>query len=101
MMTFVAISRIDIDESMADRLEDSFRERSRQVDSVDGFLGLLFLRSKKNPNEFRGIFRFIDEESFKNCMKSDMHSKSHDKTHQEMTAAIKTNSLEFFKEITQ
>lgn len=100
-MTFVAISRIDISEDMADRLEDSFRERSRQVDSVDGFLGLFFLRSKKNPNEFRGIFRFRDEESFKNYMKSDMHNQSHDKTHQEITAAIKTNSLEFFNEITQ
>lgn len=95
MMTFVAISRIDINEGMADRLEESFRERSRQVDSVDGFLGLFFLRSKKNPNEFRGIFRFRDQESFKSYMKSDMHNQSHDKTHKEITAAIKTNSRVF------
>lgn len=86
---------------MADKLEESFRERSRQVDSVDGFLGLYFLRSKKNPNEFRGIFRFRDEESFKNYMKSDLHKQSHDKTHKEINEAIKSNSVEFFTEITQ
>ena len=100
-MVFVAISKININQDMGDRLEASFKERSRQVDSVDGFLGLYFLRSKKNPNEFRGIFRFRDEESFKNYMKSDLHKHSHDKTHQEINEAIKSNSVEFFTEITQ
>ena len=100
-MVFVAISKINISQDMSDELEKSFRERSRQVDSVDGFLGLQFLRSKKNTNEFRGIFRFRDEESFKNYMKSDLHRKSHDKTHQAINEAIKSNSVEFFHEITQ
>ena len=64
-MVFVAISKIDIDQEMADELEASFLDRSRQVDSVKGFLGLYFFEKQKNPNEFRGIFRFTDEESFK------------------------------------
>ena len=55
-MVFVAISKINIDQEMADELERSFHDRSRKVDSVKGFLGLYFLRSTKNPNEFRGNF---------------------------------------------
>ena len=99
-MVFVAISKININQDMANKLEASFRERSRKVDSVDGFLGLYFLRNKKNLNEFRGIFRFRDEESFKAYMKSDLHKQSHDKTHQEINEAITSNSVEFFTEIT-
>jgi len=100
-MVFVAISKINISQDMSDELEKSFRERSRKVDSVDGFLGLQFLRSKKNTNKFRGIFRFRDEESFKNYMKSDLHRQSHDRTHQAINEAIESNSVEFFHEITQ
>jgi len=100
-MVFVAMSKIDVSPNMADKLEESFRERSRQVDFVDGFLGLYFLRGKKNPNEFRGIFRFRDEESFKKYMKSDLHRQSHDRTHQTINKAIESNSVEFFHEITQ
>ena len=100
-MVFVAISKINISQDMSDKLEVSFRERSRQVDSVDGFLGLQFLRSKKNPNEFRGIFRFRDEESFKNYMKSDLHRQSHNMTRQAINEAIKSNSIDLFHEITQ
>ena len=99
-MVFVAISKISIHQDMADKLETSFRERSRKVDSVDGFLDLYFLRSKKNPCEFRGIFRFRDEESFQKYMKSDLHKQSHDKTHKQINEAIKSNSVEFFTEIT-
>ena len=99
-MVFVAISKININPDMASKLEESFRDRSRQVDSVDGFLGLYFLRSNKNPCEFRGIFRFRDEESFRKYMKSDLHKKSHDKTHKEVNEAIESNSVEFFTEIT-
>jgi len=65
------------------------------------FLGLYFARSKKNPNEFRGIFRFRDKESFKNYMKSDLHKQSHDKTQKEINEAIKSNSVDLFTEITQ
>ena len=100
-MVFVAISKICIDDEMAKDLEDSFKNRSKKVDNFEGFLGLYFLRSKKRPNEFRGIFRFKDEESFKKYMKSDLHKQSHDKTHQAINDAIKSNSVEFFQEITQ
>jgi len=41
-MVFVAISKINISQDMSDELEISFRERSRKVVSVDGFLGLQF-----------------------------------------------------------
>lgn len=99
-MVFVAISRINISQDMAHKLESSFRKRSRKVDSVDGFLGLYFLRSIKNPNDFRGIFRFRDKESFTKYMKSDLHKLSHDNTHKEINDAINSNSLEFFTEIT-
>ena len=97
---FIAISKIDIDEKMANQLEASFKDRSRIVDSFDGFIGLSFLRSKKNPNQFLGIFKFNNEESFKKYMKSDIHTKSHQKTQKEITKAIQSNSLEFFTEIT-
>ena len=99
-MAFVAISKITIGEEMADSLETSFKERSKLVDSFDGFLGLNFLRNKKKPNEFIGIFKFQDESSFLKYMKSDIHKKSHDNTQKAITDAIKSNSLEFFKEIT-
>ena len=100
-MVFVAISSICIDEKLANELEDSFKNRSKKVDNFDGFLGLYFLRSKKAHNEFRGIFRFRDEEAFKQYMKSDLHRESHDKTHETINEGIKSNSLEFFEEITQ
>ena len=70
------------------------------VDSFDGFISLSFLRSKKNPSQFLGLFKFDSEESFKNYMKSDIHTKSHEKTQKEITKAIQSNSLEFFTEIT-
>ena len=100
-MVFVAISKICIDDKMAEELENSFKNRSKKVDSFDGFLGLYFLRKKNAPNEFRGIFRFKDEESFKKYMKSELHKQSHDKTHRTINEAIKSNSVEFFEEITQ
>ena len=100
-MVFVAMSKICIDNKMAKDLEESFKNRSRKVENFDGFLGLFFLRSKKNTDEFRGVFRFKDEESFKRYMKSDLHKQSHNKTHRAINEAIKSNSVEFFDEISQ
>lgn len=49
---------------MADKLEDAFRNRRHLVDSFDGFLGLQFLRGESKKDNFVGIFRFKDKESF-------------------------------------
>ena len=57
-MTFIAISKIVVNSNAADKLEESFRNRSKKVDSFDGFIGVSFLRKKKPNNNFIGIFHF-------------------------------------------
>lgn len=100
IMVFVAISRIKIKPEMADTLEDAFRNRRRLVDSFDGFLGLQFLRGESKKDNFVGIFRFKDKESFLRYMKSDAHAVSHNSTEKNILPAIISNTLEFFTEAT-
>jgi len=85
---------------MADKLEDAFRNRRHLVDSFDGFLGLQFLRGVSNKDNFVGIFRFKDKESFLRYMKSDAHAVSHNSTEKNISQAIISNTLEFFTEAT-
>lgn len=99
-MVFVAISRIKIEPEMADKLEDAFRTRRHLVDSFDGFLGLQFLRGESKKDNFVGIFRFKDKESFLRYMKSDAHAVSHNSTEKNISQAIISNTLEFFTEAT-
>ncbi len=99
-MVFVAISRIKIKPEMADKLEDAFRNRRHLVDSFDGFLELQFLRGESNKDNFVGIFRFKDKESFLRYMKSDAHTVSHNSTETNISQAIISNTLEFFTEAT-
>jgi heme-degrading monooxygenase HmoA len=99
-MVFVAISQIKIKPEMADKLEDSFKNRRHLVDSFDGFLGLQFLRGESKKDYFVGIFRFKDKESFVRYMKSDAHAISHDGTETGISQSIISNTLEFFTEAT-
>ncbi len=99
-MVFVAISRIKIKPEMADKLEDAFRNRRHLVDSFDGFLGLQFLRGESKKDNFVGIFRFKDKESFLRYMKSDAHAVSHNSSENYISQAIFSNTLEFFTEAT-
>lgn len=99
-MVFVAISRIKIKPEMADKLEDAFRNRRHLVDSFDGFLGLQFLRGESKKDNFVGIFRFKDKESFLRYMTSDAHAVSHNSTEKNISQAIISNTLEFFTEAT-
>jgi heme-degrading monooxygenase HmoA len=99
-MVFVAISRIKIKPEMADKLEDAFRNRRHLVDSFDGFLGLQLLRGESKKDNFVGIFRFKDKESFLRYMKSDAHAVSHNSTEKNISQAIISNTLEFFTEAT-
>jgi heme-degrading monooxygenase HmoA len=99
-MVFVAISRIKIKPEMADSLEDAFRNRRHLVDSFDGFLGLQFLRGEIKKDNFVGIFRFKDKESFLRYLKSDAHAVSHNSTEKNISQAIISNTLEFFTEAT-
>ena len=99
-MVFVAISKITIKEDQADALEESFKRRVHLVDDFEGFISLNFLRNNKDPTKFIGIFKFQDEECFKNYMKSEEHRTSHDRTDSAITDAIQSNSLEFFTQLT-
>ena len=85
---------------MADKLEDAFKNRRHLVDSFDGFLGIQFLRGESKKDNFVGIFRFKDKESFLRYMKSDAHTVSHNSTEKNISQAIISNTLEFFTEAT-
>ena len=99
-LVFVAISEIKIDSALSDTLENMFKNRSHKVDSVDGFLGLHFIKNEKK-DKFVGIFRFKDKSSFLKYMKSDLHVHTHQENYSVIQDAIKSNSIEFFTEITQ
>ena len=46
-MTFIAISTVIVNPKVADKYEEAFKNRSKIVDSFEGFIGLNFLRSQK------------------------------------------------------
>jgi len=97
-LTFVAISQVFVKPGVSDRLEESFRNRHRKVDSFEGFIGLSFLRSQKDDGKFIGIFHFKDKESFLRYMRSKEHSVLHKEPL--LSSAIISNSLEFYDLIT-
>jgi heme-degrading monooxygenase HmoA len=99
IMTFFAISKVLVKPDFADKFEEAFRNRSRMVDSFDGFIELNFLRSQRHNNSFVGIFHFKDKESFKEYMTSKEHNISHDNT-KSLSHAIISNSVEFYDLIT-
>ena len=98
-MTFVAISTVLVNPKVADKYEEAFRNRSKIVDSFDGFIGLKFLRSQKKNNLFIGIFNFKDKASFISYMKSDEHILSHDRN-TSLSSFIISNTVEFYDIIT-
>jgi heme oxygenase (mycobilin-producing) len=99
IMTFIAISKVLVKPDVADKFEEAFRNRSRMVDSFDGFIGLNFLRSQRRDNLFIGIFHFKDKESFKRYMTSKENDISHNNS-KSLSPAIISNSVEFYDLIT-
>jgi heme-degrading monooxygenase HmoA len=98
-MTFVAISKVLVKPHVADKFEEAFRNRSRMVDSFDGFVGLNFLRSQRHNNLFIGIFHFKDKGSFTKYMASKEHNISHSNS-KSLSPEIISNSVEFYDLIT-
>ena len=98
-MTFIAISTVIVNPKVADKYEEAFKNRSKIVDSFEGFIGLNFLRSQKKNNLFIGIFNFKDKESFISYMKSDEHILSHNRN-PSLSSFIISNTVEFYDVIT-
>ena len=67
----VTINRFRASPEEAERLEASFRERSRRVDEYEGFLGLEVLRSFEPEPEFLLVTRWRDRESMRAYFQSE------------------------------
>lgn len=67
----VTINRFRASPEEAERLEASFRERSRRVDGYEGFLGLEVLRSFEPEPEFLLVTRWRDRESMRAYFQSE------------------------------
>ncbi|MFL5352721.1 antibiotic biosynthesis monooxygenase family protein [Archangium sp.] len=67
----VTINRFRTSAEEAERLEASFRERSRRVDPYEGFLGLEVMRSFEPEPEFLLVTRWRDRECLKAYFQSE------------------------------
>lgn len=74
---FVFISHLTVPEADHATLERHFRERSRLVDGLPGFLYLQLLRPQSGPATHVFLTAWDSRESFRRYMNSEEHAISH------------------------
>jgi len=87
---YVSINHIPVVKERAEDFENLFRKREGSVDTQPGFLSLDVLRpapkmamgkpfeeNAEEPNEYQVVTRWVDEEAFRNWIRSDAFKKSH------------------------
>lgn len=74
---FVFLSHLTVPEADHEALERSFRERSRLVDDVPGFLYLQLLRPTAGDATHAFLTAWESREAFRRYMKSEEHAISH------------------------
>jgi len=88
------MSRLAIPAERATELISAFRDRSRLVESADGFVDLQVWQSDRDAGEILMVSRWRDRDTFKAYMKSDAHKASHDRIDPGLKADIKLRRLE-------
>jgi len=91
---YVSMSRLAIPAERATELIGAFRDRSRLVESADGFIDLQVWQSDRDAGEILMVSRWRDRDSFKAYMKSDAHKASHDRIDPGLKAEITLRRLE-------
>lgn len=83
---FVFVSHLRVPPGDHERLERHFRERSRLVDGVDGFLYLQLLKPQAGEATHTFVTAWTDREAFRRYMGSDEHALSHSREPAELMA---------------
>ena len=91
---YVSMSRLAIPAERATELISAFRDRSRLVESADGFVDLQVWQSDRDAGEILMVSRWRDRAAFKAYMKSDAHKASHDRIDPGLKADITLRRLE-------
>lgn len=84
MFVFVSHLRVPADDRPA--LERHFRERSRLVDGVPGFLYLQLLRPQAGDDTHTLLTAWDDRDAFRRYMASEEHARSHGREPAELMA---------------
>jgi heme-degrading monooxygenase HmoA len=74
---FVVVSELAIAPEGADTLEAAFRDRLREVDADDGFLGLQVWRDRRDDSRFVMVSWWRDRDAWTTYMRSAAHDRSH------------------------
>lgn len=74
---FVALSRFEIRNNMAEEVRQAFRARPHLVDEEPGFLGMQVMSPVENPAEIWLVTRWTDEQSYRTWHKSHRYHESH------------------------
>lgn len=74
---FVAMSRFRIANGMEEQVDDAFKNRPHQVDSVQGFVRMDVVRPVETPQQFLLITYWTDEVSYHTWHRSSDHHTSH------------------------
>jgi heme-degrading monooxygenase HmoA len=75
---FVFVSHLRVPDGDRARLERHFRERSRLVDGVPGFLYLQLLRPQAGASTHTLLTAWADRDAFRRYMASEERVRSHD-----------------------
>lgn len=76
-MMFIFISHLTVPTDDADVLEQHFRDRSRLVDDMPGFLYLQLLRPQAGDATHTFLTAWESRDAMRNYMKSHEHAVSH------------------------
>lgn len=74
---FVAMSRFRVANGMEKQVDEAFKHRPHEVDSVSGFVRMDVVRALESPQEFLLITYWTDSESYHTWHRSEAHHESH------------------------
>lgn len=83
---FIFISHLTVPAEDAAALERHFRDRSRLVDSLPGFLYLQLLRPQAGDATYTFLTAWRSREDLRNYMRSTEHAQSHSREPAEIMA---------------
>lgn len=74
---FVAMSRFVVANGMTSEVREAFRNRPRQVEHAEGFLGMQVLNPEGNPDEFWLVTRWCSRQDYTRWHRSHHYRDSH------------------------
>jgi heme oxygenase (mycobilin-producing) len=83
---FVFVSHLRVPPADHERLERHFRERSRLVEGVEGFLYLQLLKPQAGEATHTFVTAWTDRDAFRRYMGSEEHARSHSREPAELMA---------------